>query len=282
MYCTDAKRFCRSFLLLWVWLLWPLSTWGQTYSFAVVPQFPAVEVFRTWRPLLDVLEQETGFKFELKTSETIPKFESAFLAGEADFAYMNPYHAVMARKAGGYIPLVRSSESLSGILVVRTDNPIRDINELKGASIAYPAPNAFGASLYMRALLGERFRIPTEPVYVQTHVNAYRAVIRGDSPAAGGIRTTLEREPAEVRDKLRVLYETPATAWHPVAAHPRVPAAVRVAVRNAFLKIAKSDAGKKLLEGVSLDALVEADYAHDYAPLEALKLERFVVTAGGK
>ncbi|MBT0571078.1 phosphate/phosphite/phosphonate ABC transporter substrate-binding protein [Curvibacter sp. CHRR-16] len=250
---------------------------AQTYTFAVVPQFPVVEVFRTWRPVLDALEAETGHQFELKTSETIPKFEASFLAAEPDFAYMNPYHAVMARRAVGYVPLVRSKEPLSGILVVRNDSPVRELAELRGSTIAYPAPNAFGASLYMRALLGERFKISTEAVYVQTHVNAYRAVIRGDNPAAGGIRSTLEREPVEVRDKLRVLYETPATASHPVVAHPRVSVATRTAVRNALSKLAKTEAGRKLLEGVALDDLVEADYAKDYAPLEALRLERFVV-----
>ncbi|WP_296509887.1 phosphate/phosphite/phosphonate ABC transporter substrate-binding protein [Rhodoferax sp.] len=227
--------------------------------------------------MLDALEAETGHKFELKTSDTIPKFEASFMAAEPDFAYMNPYHAVMARRGAGYIPLVRSKDSLSGILVVRSDSAIRELAELRGSTIAYPAPNAFGASLYMRALLGERFKIPTEATYVQTHVNAYRAVIRNDNPAAGGIRSTLEREPAEVRDKLRVLYETPATASHPVAAHPRVSAATRTAVRAALLKLAKTEAGNKMLDAVSLDGVVEADYAKDYAPLEALRLERFVV-----
>ncbi len=263
--------------LLVAWFSSLTGVHAETYSFAVVPQFPVVEVFRSWRPLLDALEAETGHKFELKTSENIPKFEASFLAAEPDFVYMNPYHTVMAYRAGGYIPLVRSSEALSGILVVRKDSSIRELSELKGSTIAYPAPNAFGASLYMRALLAERFKIPTEPVYVQTHVNAYRAVIRGDNPAAGGIRSTLDREPAEVQDKLRVLYETPATASHPVAVHPRVNASVRTVVRNALLKMAKTEAGSKLLDGVSLEALVAADYAKDYAPLEALRLDRFVV-----
>lgn len=264
--------------LLVAWLSSVAGAHAETFSFSVVPQFPVVEVFRSWRPLLDALEAETGHKFELKTSENIPKFEASFLAAEPDFVYLNPYHTVMAHRSGGYIPLVRSSEALSGILVVRKDSSTRELAELKGSTIAYPAPNAFGASLYMRALLGERFKIPTESVYVQTHVNAYRAVIRGDNPAAGGIRSTLDREPPEVRDKLRVLYETPSTASHPVAVHPRVNVSIRNAVRNALLKIAKTEAGSKLLDGVSLDGLVAADYAKDYAPLEALRLERFVVS----
>nr|WP_315466323.1 phosphate/phosphite/phosphonate ABC transporter substrate-binding protein [uncultured Rhodoferax sp.] len=266
-----------SFLLLLAWLGSAFRAHAETYSFAVVPQFPVVEVFRTWRPLLDALEAETGHKFELKTSESIPKFEASFMGGEPDFVYMNPYHAVMARGAAGYVPLVRSKEPLSGILVVRSDSTMHDITELRGRTIAYPSPNAFGASLYMRALLGERFKIATEPVYVQTHVNAYRAVIRGDHVAAGGIRSTLEREPSEVRDKLRVMYETPATSSHPVMAHPRMSTATRNAVRAAFMKVAKTEAGGKLLDAVSLHGLVEADYGKDYAPLEGLRLERFVV-----
>ena len=268
--------FFRIFLLLTLFAS-ALGVHAQTYTFAVVPQFPVVEVFRTWRPLLDALQAETGFTFELKTSETIPKFETSFMNAEPDFAYMNPYHAVMARRAAGYIPLVRGKDALSGILVVRKDSPIHELAELRGSAIAYPAPNAFGASLYMRALLSERFKIATQAVYVQTHVNAFRAVIRGDNPAAGGIRATLEHEPAEVRDKLRVLYETPATPSHPVVVHPRVSAASRAAVRNAMLKLSKTEQGNKLLEAVSLDGLIDADYAKDYAPLEALRLERFVV-----
>jgi hypothetical protein len=47
-----------------------------------------------------------------------------------------------------------------------------------------------------------------------------------------------------------------------------------------MIKLAKTEAGMKMLDAVSLDALVEADYAQDYAPLEALRLERFVVSPG--
>lgn len=274
---ASTWRFLLALVVMLQTALVTTAARADTFTLLVVPQFPAVEVFRTWRPLLDSLEAETGHKFELRTSETIPKFETSFMAGEPDFAYLNPYHAVMARRAAGYIPLVRSSEQLSGILVVRSDSPIQDVSELRDATIAYPSPNAFGASLYMRALLSERFKLATQAVYVQTHVNAYRAVLRGDNPAAGGIRSTLEREPAEVRDRTRIVYETPATASHPLVAHPRVSAAVRKSVRDTMLKLSRTDAGRKLIDGVSLDPLIESDYARDFLPLEALRLDRFVV-----
>jgi phosphonate transport system substrate-binding protein len=128
---------------------------APTYSVYVVPQFQPVEVHRTWGPVLARIGQEMGVRFELKTAKDIPAFEAEFKAGTPDFAYMNPYHAVMARRAQGYVPLVRDVTPLSGIVVVRKDDPIKSVKELQGQEIAFPAPNAFGASLWIRALLSE-------------------------------------------------------------------------------------------------------------------------------
>jgi phosphonate transport system substrate-binding protein len=57
----------------------------------------------------------------------------------------------------------------------------------------------------LRALLTEQYKVSYSANYVQTHSNAYRHVARGESLAAGGIRSTFEREPEELRSKLRVL-----------------------------------------------------------------------------
>jgi hypothetical protein len=56
--------------------------------------------------------------------------------------------------------------------VVRKDDPIKSAGELDGKEVAFPAPNAFGASLWIRALLAEREKIRIVPAYVKTHSNA--------------------------------------------------------------------------------------------------------------
>ena len=61
-----------------------------TFTFGVVPQFDARQTHRVWKPLLTALEQRTGLKFRLMGSPNIPEFESQFMAGEFDFAWMNP------------------------------------------------------------------------------------------------------------------------------------------------------------------------------------------------
>jgi phosphonate transport system substrate-binding protein len=248
-----------------------------SYTVSVVPQFPATDIHRDWVPLLERVGRAVGASFKLQIATSIPRFEADLLAGAPDFVYLNPYHEVMAHRAQGYVPLVRERKPLTGILVVRRDDPIRSVRELDGKELAFPAPNAFGASLYMRALLAEREKIQITPVYVQTHSNVYRQVIRGKSAAGGGVNHTLEQERDELRNDLRVLMETPGVPPHPLAAHPRVPAKLQKALADALLALADDAAGQALLRGIEMPAPVRADYAHDYQPLEALRLDRYVV-----
>jgi len=204
------------------------------YSFAVVPQYSAVELHKDWAPLLARLSKDTGLVFELKILPSIPLFETSFLKGEPDFAYMNPYHMVMAKKAQMYVPILRDAKPLTGVLVVRKDSSFKTLKDLNGQKIAFPAPNAFGASLYMRTLLSEVARIQFEPIYVKTHSNVYRNVIRKDAAAGGTVNVALNDEIAEVREQLQVLYQTPPVASHPVVAHPRITVAVQNIVAKAF------------------------------------------------
>ncbi len=133
------------FRILALFLLLPCAWAGQVYTLSVVPQFTPVDIGLRWSPLLAYLEKEAGISLPLQVVDRIPKFESDFLAGVPDFVFLNPWHEVMARKAQGYIPLIRSGEPLDGILVIDRNGPIKRLSDLNGKTLAFPAPNAFGA-----------------------------------------------------------------------------------------------------------------------------------------
>jgi phosphonate transport system substrate-binding protein len=243
----------------------------------IVPQFPPEQIFSTWTPVLQALDAKLGAGFELRSFQSIPDFEAAFTRGELDIAYMNPYHAVMAYQAQGYVPIVRDDDRrLSGVLVVRRDSGITEVAQLDGATVAFPSPNAFGAALYMRALLKETERIDIQPTYVKTHTNVYRHVVTGRAAAGGGVRRTLEREPKGLRAQLEVLYETPRTYPHPIVAHPRVPDDLRGRIQQALLALGQDATTTHLLERVQIPNPVATDF-QDYQALQDLGLERFVV-----
>lgn len=249
----------------------------KTYTFDVVPQLTASKIYTTWSPLLQRIGQDAGLCFELRVSTTIPEFEQKLFKGEPEFVFLNPYHVVLAYQKKKYQPLLAdSAELLTGILVVRADSPIQKLDDLKDKNIAFPAPNAFAASLLIRAEL-EKKKIHINPVFVKTHSNVYRSVIGKDTLAGGGVNNTLENEAAEVRQQLRVLYETPAYTPHPVATHPSVPASVRTRFLNAMLKLTQDEEGRRLLDGVNLHQPQAVSYSKHYKPLESLRLEKFLV-----
>lgn len=156
----------------------------SSYTFGVVPQYEIHRLASIWLPILTELEKKTGLKFRLVGATNIPDFEDRFMNGNFDFAYMNPYHSRLAQKDQGYIALVRDgSKRLFGILVARKDSQIDAVEQLEGKEIAFPAPNALGASLVMRADLDQLFGLTYTPIYVQTHSSVYLNVALGKEAA---------------------------------------------------------------------------------------------------
>lgn len=253
----------------------------KSFTVAVVPQLPRAVTYAKWAPLLEVIGRNTNQCFDLVVPETIPAFEKLLFKGVPDFAFVNPYHEVMAKKRKGYIPLVMDGRSkLTGILVVQVNSPIKSIQELQGKSVAFPAPNSFAASLLIRAELAKK-GIYIRPKYLNTHASGYRAAAIGEVVASGGVNNTLQREESALRESLRILYETSGYAPHPFVANPRVPVNIRKAVTDSFIALSGTEAGDKLLEGVQIPNPVRSDYQRDYAPLEGLNLEKFVILDEG-
>jgi len=255
-----------------------LST--KVYTFDVVPQLPAAKIYTSWSPLLQRVGQDAGLCFELRVSASIPEFEQRFLKGESDFTFLNPYHAVLAYQKKKYQPLLADSQDLlTGILVVRSDNPIKNLSDLKGKNVTFPATNSFAASLLIRAELAKQ-KIDITPLFVKTHSNVYRSVINKDALAGGGVNNTLDNEAPEVRQQLRVLYETPAYTPHPIATHPSVSLEVRDRFLKAIVKLSQDEEGQKLLDGINLHKPQAVNYAKHYKVLESLQLEKFLVLTG--
>ena len=249
---------------------------GEKLVLAVVPQQVATVTARAWGPMADRLGVVLAHGIELRLYHSFDEFEAALAQGVPDLAFLNPYYQTIAHRSHGYLPLVRDgARRLTGVVVVRADSPVRTLADLRGRAVGFPDPNAFGASLYLRALLAEKERVAIRPVYLGSHANVYRHVLMGEVPAGGGIRQTLEQENEHARQALRVLYETPAAAPHPLSAHPRVPARERERIAHELLQLATSDTGRALLQGIGMPQPVRADQARDYAPLERLHLERY-------
>lgn len=242
-----------------------------TLKLGVVPQFEQRKLISIWNPIMEALSTKLACRIEFVGSENIQAFETQFTQGEFDIAYLNPYHALMAFDAQGYEPIIRSSANLlSGILVARKDSSITDIQQLQGMPIAFPSPNALGASLLMRAELKTLHNIDVIPKYVKTHTSVYLHVAKKQTVAGGGVLRTLKSQSEPLQDRLHIIYETQKVNSHPIVVHPRAQK-YKEAIQMQLLALGD----QQLLDEVPMQAPI-ASSLDDYLPLRELQLEKFV------
>ncbi|MGB5438991.1 MAG: phosphate/phosphite/phosphonate ABC transporter substrate-binding protein [Gammaproteobacteria bacterium] len=248
-------------------------------SFGIVPQQTSSTLLRAWGPLLRYLQEQTGQRFIFRTAPDIPTFEARLAAGEYDFAYMNPYHFTVFNQGDqGYQAVARARDKqIRGILVVRKDSPATMLEDLKNATLAFPSPAAFAASVLPRANLRAK-QVPFEVQYVSSHDSVYKAVAGGFFPAGGGIIRTFKATDPKVREQLRVLWTTPPYTPHAIAAHPRVDAAVVSSVQQALVLMDVNEKGRIALENLKIKGLAAAKNS-DWDDVRSLQIGTSLGTA---
>ena len=242
----------------------------------MVPQFEVRKLYSIWQPILNAIETKTGLKIKFSASTNIQNFEAELELEKFDFAYMNPYHMLLASQ-NGYEPLVRdTNKMLHGILVVRKDSNIKSLDDLDGKVVAFPSPNALGASLQMRQETHDKFGIQIKARFVKTHDSVYLNVILREAAAGGGVQKTLYKQKDAYKDQLRIIHKTTPVSPHPIAANKNLPSHIKSAVMKTLLNMGQSTEGNKLLERIPINAIGLADM-EDYLPLKSMGLERFYV-----
>ena len=126
------------------------------------------------------------------------------------------------------------------------DSSIQNLKALAGKAVVYPSPEAFLGYLLPRAELRRQGVTVTEQ-FAGNQEGAMARLRSGAAVAAGVSLAVFESYAKRESFNYRVLWTSPAYPDIPVMAHPRVPAAAVVAVRNALLTMANDPAGRKIL-----------------------------------
>jgi phosphonate transport system substrate-binding protein len=261
---SRLSKWCGVALFLAILINWQVAGAADnrldavSLTFGVVPQQSATKLAKLWTPIIDYLSNKTGIIIDFKTAINIPTFEQRCANGDYDMAYMNPYHYTVFHETTGYRAFAREQlKSLKGIIVVRKDSPYMKLTELKGKTLAFPAPAAFAASVLPRTHLS-KLGIHFVPMYVASHDSVYRTVAKGLFPAGGGVPRTFNNIASEIRAQLRILWTSKGYAPHVIAAHPRVPAEVVQIISNAMAMMNQDPKGKDLLDCIAFKGLVPA------------------------
>jgi phosphonate transport system substrate-binding protein len=234
----------------------------------VVPQQSPLKLQKVWQPIAEYLSDKTGQKVIFKTERSIAEFEKVLYSGGYDFAYMSPYHYVVAHKKQAYHAKVRADKNIRGILVMKKGTGIERLKS-KDTRYLFPSPNAFAATLLTKYDLIETYKVDPKVLqkarYVNSHDSVYKAISRDIGDVGGGIeRTFRNMNDAQTKDNLHVVHTTKAYPSHPFAFKSDLGEEKTQRIVEALLQMPAA-----LLQALSIKALHQIDDS-EYKSVEKL------------
>lgn len=254
---------------------------GAEYVFAVHPLHNPERMFAIYGPIVDRLNTENpDLRFRLEASQDYAAFERKLSARQVHFALPNPYQTLRCRASGYRIfGKMGDDDNFRGIILVRRDSGISTLQDLKGKTIAYPAPTALAATMMPQYYLhthGLDVLRDTRSIYVGTQESVIKNVLLKitDAGATWPIPwLAFLREHPEEAKWLMVKWQTESLPNNGLVVRDDVAASVTQRVEHVLFSLHRDVDGQRILARIPLSRFEPAS-DRTYAPVQDF-LERF-------
>ncbi len=262
----------RKIIIALFMLMYTQITLAETpLTFAIVPQQSASKLAKLWGPIMENISSQSGINIKFTTAPDIPTFEKRLAEGKYDIAYMNPYHYIVFNKSNDYQAIAKARDKkIKGIIVIPKNSPVTQFSDLNDATLAFPAPAAFAATILTQADL-KNDQVNFSAKYVSSHDSVYRTVAKGIYPAGGGVLRTFNNVDPKIKAQLKILSTTKGYTPHAVAIHPRVPTEQAKKIQQALVAMQQNETGKLLLNSIKIKGFESANNA-DWDDIRALNI----------
>lgn len=235
------------------------------YRFTAEPTYSPDAARDVYKPLLDYLTRTTGENFVLVAPQNYSSYWRNILQpGNTDFSYDEAHFADYRIQHAQFIPLVRTAERTSYMLIAKAEFEGKGLRSLQRHSIVTMSAPSLGYALLMQF-----YPDPVEQPKILSAATSWRdgiQIVYADEADAAIAPTWLR----ETYPDLTTIQTSREFAGPAILAAPEVPEEVRNKVRDALLKLGDDrDLAALLLEiGVSKFVPAQAsDYAGDQSML---------------
>ncbi len=188
----------------------------KIYIFGVHPLHNPKRLFEVYQPLVDYLNAHLNeVTIKLEASRNYAEYNKKLFSGYFDFSLPNPYQTVISANKGYKIfGKMGDDENFRGIILVRKDSNIKEVSDLKGKSVSYPAPTALAATMMPQRFLQERgidINRDIKNLYVGSQESSIMSVYLKKTAAASTWPPpwiAFAKERPEVAKELKVMWET--------------------------------------------------------------------------
>lgn len=238
-------------------------------------------LFSVYQPLIDYVNTRLGGpKLKLEASRDYESFEQKLYYRNLDFALANPYQVVMAVPNGYRIFAKMSDDSqFRGLVLVRRDSQVREVMDLVGKAVSYPANSALASTLLPQAFFhqnGLDVKTDLDNRYVGSEESAILNVFLGNAAAGTTWPLAWARfqrdEPAKAA-QMEVRWETPSLPNNGWVARDDVPPELVDKLRAVLVAMHDDPEGRKVLDHIMVAGFEPAN-DKTFEPVQAF-LKRF-------
>jgi ABC-type phosphate/phosphonate transport system substrate-binding protein len=225
-----------------------------------------------WNQVLSFLSRKSGLELKYEPSTSQLDFELKLAKGYYDLAYTTPMQFHAFREFPGYqAQAKRKSQPIRGMIFVKKNGPISTLSELRGSTIAFPGLLDFAASVVPRESLS-KLKFDVIPQFLPSQSAVYKGIAHGKYIAGGGTDESFRALPPEIRNSIRMLWDSPGFSPYPLIAHPRVDFFSLTKLKRALVNMVKDEEGKELLKYIFVDNGFEVAKNNDWDEISLIDL----------
>jgi phosphonate transport system substrate-binding protein len=236
------------------------------YLFGVHPLHNPQRLYEVFSPLADYLsEQIPGVRFKLEASRNYATYEQKLYDSRFHFSLPNPFQTINAIDKGYRVfAKIGDDDNFRGIILVRRDAGIREVTDLNGEIVSFPAPTALAATMMPQFYLqthGIDIRKEMKSRYVGSQESSIMNVYLRQTAAGASWPLpwqALAKERPELKQELEVIWETEPLINNGLVVLPEVPIEIVQQVHDLIINLNTHDQGRRILEPMALSGFETA------------------------
>jgi phosphonate transport system substrate-binding protein len=248
----------------------------------LTPSQKPTNLIEAGEEFVQVLAKLTGVPFRVTVASDYAAVIEALRNRTADLAFVHPGGYVLASREAKAMIVAKNvwhgKSTFTSRIYVRKDSGVKQLEDLRGKTIAFVDPASSSGYIYPMVLLIQRGLVKNrdpktffrEVVFSGAHDASMRALLNGHVDAIASFDLAREqylKDPAE-RERLVWIAETPPIPEAGIAARDGLDAALVAKIRAALLQIRGPAYAELLKRLYEIDGFEAAD-DRDYDPVRA-------------
>ena len=236
-----------------------LGTAKNPIKMAMVPSLDTNKLILSGNKLAELLEKETGLKYDISVPASYTAVITAMGSGNVDVGWLPPVPYVIAHdKYGVEVALVtvrNKSTKYWSFIIARTDTGINNLADLKGKRFAFGDPVSTSGAIYPKHLIRSSGFDPknyfTIAIYEAPHDRVLMAVYNKQVDGGaiyGGVGTDAREKVVnslpDVLEKTHVIAKSVEIPNDTVSVRKGISPEVVKKITDGLIKVAASDEGR--------------------------------------